>query len=136
MTELASTYLILWASQTGNAEWIAKNIHTEAAKKGYTGDCFVMDDYEKAPLQKTGIIILITSNTGDGDAPDNSLKFWKFLRRNKDKEYLKGTKFTVLGLGDSNYSNFNNTGKRLEKKFKDLGATVFYEKGLADDAEG
>lgn len=47
MTELASTYLILWASQTGNAEWIAKNIHTEATKKGYTGDCFVMDDYEK-----------------------------------------------------------------------------------------
>lgn len=58
------------------------------------------------------------------------------MRRNKEKEYFANTKFTVLGLGDSNYSNFNNTGKRLEKKFKDLGATVFYEKGLADDAEG
>lgn len=79
---------------------------------------------------------MVASNTGDGDAPDNSLKFWRFLRRNKDKTYLSHARFTVLGLGDSNYSNFNNTGKKLEKKFKDLGATVFYEKALADDAEG
>lgn len=45
MTDLAKEYLVLWASQTGNAEWIAKNIHTEATKKGYTGQCFVMDDF-------------------------------------------------------------------------------------------
>ncbi|KAG1474391.1 hypothetical protein G6F57_010373 [Rhizopus arrhizus] len=95
-----------------------------------------MQNRPGAPLQTTDILILICSNTGDGDAPDNSLKFWRFLRRNKDKTYFKHAKFTVLGLGDSNYSNFNNTGKRLEKKLKDLGATVFYEKGLADDAEG
>ncbi|KAI7891598.1 uncharacterized protein EV154DRAFT_563096 [Mucor mucedo] len=136
MSELAKDYLILWASQTGNAEWIAKSIHTEAGKKGYTGECHVMDDFTIAPLQKAGIVILVSSNTGDGDAPDNSLKFWRFLRRNKDKNYLTGTKFTVLGLGDSNYSNFNHTGQRLEKKFKELGATTFYQRGLADDAEG
>lgn len=82
------------------------------------------------------MIILVSSNTGDGDAPDNALKFWRFLRRNKDKTYLTNTKYTILGLGDSNYSNFNYTAQRLEKKFKELGATAFYEKGLADDAEG
>jgi methionine synthase reductase len=79
---------------------------------------------------------MVSSNTGDGDAPDNSLKFWRFLRRNKDKTYFNHIQLAVLGLGDSNYSNFNNTAKRLEKKFKDLGATVFHERGLADDAEG
>ncbi|GAA5799479.1 hypothetical protein HPULCUR_004895 [Helicostylum pulchrum] len=136
MSDLAKEYLILWASQTGNAEWIAKNIHTEAGKKGYKGQCFVMDDYTIAPLQQTGVIILVASNTGDGDAPDNSLKFWRFLRRNKDKTYLNNAKFAILGLGDSNYSNFNYTGQRLEKKFKELGATMFYERGMADDAEG
>ncbi|OAC99016.1 hypothetical protein MUCCIDRAFT_149090 [Mucor lusitanicus CBS 277.49] len=136
MADLASEYLILWASQTGNAEWIAKNIHTEAGKKGYKGECFVMDEFAVAPLQKAGVIIMVSSNTGDGDSPDNSLKFWRFLRRNKDKSYFANTRITVLGLGDSNYSNFNNSGKKLEKKFKDLGAQVFYEKGLADDAEG
>lgn len=59
MAELASEYLILWASQTGSAEWIAKNIHTEAQSKGYTGQCVVMDDYESVsflPLFYTSIL--------------------------------------------------------------------------------
>lgn len=50
MAELASEYLILWASQTGSAEWIAKNVHTEALSKGYKGQCFVMDDYESVSV--------------------------------------------------------------------------------------
>jgi methionine synthase reductase len=87
-------------------------------------------------MDKTGVLIFVTSNTGDGDPPDNSSKFWRFLRRQKQKDYLGHAKVTVLGLGDTNYSNFNNSAKRLEKKAKELGATVFYEKGLADDAEG
>ncbi|KAF7727581.1 hypothetical protein EC973_007342 [Apophysomyces ossiformis] len=136
MAELASSYLILWASQTGNAEWIAKNIHSEAKRRGYQGECLVMDDYEKAPIDKAGVIIFVTSNTGDGDPPDNALKFWRFLRRQKQPDYLAHARVTILGLGDTNYSNFNNTGKRLERKVKELGATIFYPKGLADDAEG
>ncbi|KAI9249324.1 hypothetical protein BY458DRAFT_559970, partial [Sporodiniella umbellata] len=87
-------------------------------------------------LKETEIFIFVTSNTGDGDPPDNSLKFWEFLRGSKSKECFLNTKFTVLGLGDSSYSNFNYTGKRLERTLKELGSTVFNEKGLADDSEG
>ncbi|KAI8093114.1 uncharacterized protein BX664DRAFT_357588 [Halteromyces radiatus] len=133
---LAESYLILWASQTGSAEWIAKNIHSEAAQRGYKGTCVLMDDYEKSTIDTAGVIIFVSSNTGDGDPPDNALKFWRFLRRNKDKNYFADRQITLLGLGDTNYSNFNNTVKRIEKKCKELGATIFYEKGLADDAEG
>lgn len=136
MTEKAPAYAILWASQTGNAEWIAKNIHKEAETRGFKGECFVMNEYELANMDKTGVLIFVTSNTGDGDPPDNSSKFWRFLRRQKDKEYFARCKVAVLGLGDTNYSNFNNSAIRLEKKVRDLGARVFYEKGLADDAEG
>jgi sulfite reductase alpha subunit-like flavoprotein len=46
MTEKAPAYAILWASQTGNAEWIAKNIHKEAETRGFKGECFVMNEYE------------------------------------------------------------------------------------------
>ncbi|KAL0082050.1 hypothetical protein J3Q64DRAFT_1721467 [Phycomyces blakesleeanus] len=133
---LATSYVILWASQTGNAEWIAKNIHTEAKNKGYRGECYLMDEWEKANLATTKVIIFVASNTGDGDPPDNALKFWRFFRRMKQPDYLAHAQVTLLGLGDTNYSNYNNTVKRLEKKAKELGATVFYEKGLADDAEG
>lgn len=78
----------------------------------------------------------MVSNTGDGDPPDHSLKFWRYLRRLKQPDYFKDCKVAILGLGDTNYTNFNNTAKKLEKRLKDMGATVFLEKGLADDAEG
>ncbi|KAI8581977.1 hypothetical protein K450DRAFT_230196 [Umbelopsis ramanniana AG] len=136
MSDKAPSYAILWASQTGNAEWIAKAIHKEAQSRGFTGECFVMNEFELANMDKTGVLIFVTSNTGDGDPPDNSSKFWRFLRRQKQKDYLAQAKITVLGLGDTNYTNFNNSAVRLEKKVKELGATVFYEKGMADDAEG
>ncbi|ORZ01391.1 hypothetical protein BCR43DRAFT_522243 [Syncephalastrum racemosum] len=135
MTDLAETYTILWASQTGSAEWIAKNIDSEAKQRGYQGVCHPFEEYEKAGLEKAPVVIFVASNTGDGDPPDHSRKFWRYLRKVKEPIYTN-TKIAVLGLGDTNYTSFNNTAIKLEKKFRDLGAKVFYEKGLADDAEG
>ncbi|KAI9322855.1 hypothetical protein BX666DRAFT_1898968 [Dichotomocladium elegans] len=136
MSDLADSYVILWASQSGNAEWIAKNIDSEAKKRGYSGVCYGMDAYEKVALEKTRVLIAVVSNTGDGDPPDHAMKFWRFLRRNKQADYFKGCKIAILGLGDTNYTNFNNSARWLEKRLKALGANPFYEKGLADDAEG
>lgn len=42
----------------------------------------------------------------------------------------------ILGLGDTNYTNFCNMAKRLDKKLSDLGAVSFMAKGLADDGVG
>jgi methionine synthase reductase len=50
MSDKASSYAILWASQTGNAEWIAKAIHKEAQSRGFTGECFVMNEFELVSL--------------------------------------------------------------------------------------
>ena len=50
MSDKAASYTILWASQTGNAEWIAKNIHSEAKERGYVGECLPMDVYESVSL--------------------------------------------------------------------------------------
>ncbi|CAJ0844444.1 10580_t:CDS:10 [Entrophospora sp. SA101] len=134
--EKSERFIIFYASQTGNSEWIAKNIHKEALEHGYSNECFVCDDYEKVDFTKEKVLIFVTANTGDGDPPDNSIKFFRFLRKTKSKTFLSHAKFTILGLGDTNYSNFNNTAKRLEKKLLEIGATTFYEKGLADDATG
>ncbi|KAG9294024.1 hypothetical protein G9A89_019362 [Geosiphon pyriformis] len=135
-THQTEKYLILYASQTGNAESIARNIHQEAVKRGFSGECYVMNEYDKIDLEKIEVLICVTSNTGDGDPPENATKFFRFLRKIKTKTFFGNARFAILGLGDTNYSNFNNTARRLEKKLLELGGSSFYEKGLADDATG
>ncbi|TPX58123.1 hypothetical protein PhCBS80983_g03352 [Powellomyces hirtus] len=134
----ADSLAVLFASQTGNAEWIAKHIHEEALARGIASTCHVLDDHAQANLTSNNALIIVASTTGDGDPPDNATKFWRFLRRAKgaDLEAFKSKRYAVLGLGDTNYSNFCNTSKRLEKKMNDLGAVAFTKSGFADDATG
>ena len=41
-----------------------------------------------------------------------------------------------IALGDSNYTNFCNCGRTIDKRLQELGANHFYETGYADDAVG
>ena len=45
-------------------------------------------------------------------------------------------RFALLGLGDSNYSQFCNGPKVIHKKLQSLGGKIFYEPGWADDGIG
>lgn len=39
-------------------------------------------------------------------------------------------------LGDTNYANFCNCGKTIERRLQELGAKQFYATGYADDGVG
>lgn len=39
-------------------------------------------------------------------------------------------------LGDTNYANFCNCGKTIERRLQELGAKQFYATGYADDGIG
>lgn len=42
----------------------------------------------------------------------------------------------ALALGDTNYANFCNCGKTIERCLQELGAKQFYATGYADDGTG
>ncbi|KNC73299.1 hypothetical protein SARC_14141 [Sphaeroforma arctica JP610] len=44
--------------------------------------------------------------------------------------------YTILGLGDTNYSHFNQFAKDLHRRLQTLQASCFLDVGYADDALG
>ncbi|KAJ2724019.1 hypothetical protein GGI07_002224 [Coemansia sp. Benny D115] len=126
----------LYASQTGNAESICYNIYQEALGRGFRATYHVLDDHARFDFAALRTVVFVVSTTGDGDPPDNSTKFWRVLRRTAKNNAFAHLRYAILGLGDTNYSNFCNTAVRLDRQLEDAGAHSFYPKGMADDATG
>ena len=70
------------------------------------------------------VVVMVASSTGDGDAPDNAARFFAAVRRRSNAgDALEGVRYTVLGLGDSNYTRFAAVPRSLRSRFGELGAT-------------
>ena len=69
------------------------------------------------------------------------MEFFRFLRRESSKvsddggcTLLSHVFYTVLGLGDSNYSKYQGAPRFLDARLKMLGATCFSPRVEADEA--
>ncbi|KAJ3354718.1 hypothetical protein GGF32_002397 [Allomyces javanicus] len=135
---LAPRLAILYGSQTGNAESIARGLHDTAVSRGFDSAVHCLNDHAAAHLDQVPCVLFITSSTGDGEPPDNANLFFRALRKLKggDKGPWPQIKYALLGLGDTNYSNFCGAAKRLEKRVSELGASRYYASAFADDATG
>lgn len=131
---------VLFATVTGNAQEIARRIHSDLQAKSFpAGILCAVEDYAKTglgtPEGSSNAFIFVAATTGDGDAPETSRAFMRFLRK-KEPALLKDVPYTVLGLGDTNYENFCKNGKKIDTALKKLGAVSFYKRGDADDGTG
>lgn len=152
-----SPLFILYGSATGNAEHIAKDLAAsyEAISGNPDADsffssviCCELDQYKKkcqsiwdtepeAAQAKHGVLV-VTSTTGNGDAPENASRFVRFIKRKTtaDTQPFRNCAFAVLALGDTNYDQFCNTGKVVDKKVAELGGTRAAPLCCADEATG
>jgi sulfite reductase (NADPH) flavoprotein alpha-component len=116
--------LILYGSQTGTAEGLAKKTAKVAETKGFAPKLLPMDKYSSVDLAAEENVLVITSTYGDGDPPDNAQGFWSWLS-DDDAPRLEKTCFSVLALGDTNYPQFCEFGKKCDSRLEQLGAKRF-----------
>ncbi|XP_077789689.1 methionine synthase reductase isoform X1 [Podarcis muralis] len=131
-------FLLLYASQKGQAKAIAEEIYHQAKDSGLEADLHCISESDKYNLNsEKDPVVIVTSTTGTGEPPDTAVKFVKEINdKSLPSDHLSHLRYGLLGLGDSEYTFFCNGGKIIDKRFQELGAQRFYEVGLADDAVG
>lgn len=151
-----ASVLVLWASETGAGEDIAKQIAARArdthmidatavsmADVAAQGPSLIHTLNGTATGEQRRALLFVASSTGAGEPPENSVKFMTLLRRARRK--LKAPSpsgpslappAALLGLGDSNYTDYQANPRTLATLLADVGAVFFYARGEADEATG
>ncbi|MFM5137194.1 assimilatory sulfite reductase (NADPH) flavoprotein subunit [Aeromonas rivipollensis] len=104
---------ILYGSQTGNAKGAASAIQKQAEAQGLPVTLVSMADYKPKQLKKESHLLVIVSTYGEGEPPESAVDLFEQLKKGKIGK-LEGLKFAVLGLGDSSYEFFCQTGKDFD----------------------
>ena len=132
---------VLFASDNGNAESLAKRLGNRGKARGLKSKIFAMDDFPLEDLPGEENVVMITATAGQGEFPQNGRAFWDALKETTELD-LSSINYTVFALGDSHYwprkedrIYYNKPGKDLDARIAFLGGKRLIDIGLGDDQD-
>jgi sulfite reductase (NADPH) flavoprotein alpha-component len=117
-------WLVVYASQTGNAEYLARRSAALLATGGLAARAACISTLDATLLAGATRILFIASTYGEGDAPDTAAPFaGRLMAAHPDLAHLH---YAVLALGDSSYANYCGFGRALDAWLAHRGATPLF----------
>jgi sulfite reductase (NADPH) hemoprotein beta-component len=135
---------VLYASDGGKAEKVAKRLAGRAQARGLSASVAALDTLSLDALAREPFVALVASCAGQGEFPQNGRTLAKALAAAgaRGEAPLRELKYAVFGMGDSHYwprpedaHYYNKAGKDLDARLAALGAERFAALGLGDDQD-
>ena len=127
-----SPWRVIYASQTGFALELAERTAQALRDAGLAAS---MHDINTIDLQALdgARCLFVASTTGEGDPPDHAMGFVK--RVMAQPADLQRTRYAVLALGDSEYTQFCAFGRELDDWLRQHGAQPLFDRVEVDNAD-
>ncbi|MEM7542537.1 MAG: flavodoxin domain-containing protein [Pseudomonadota bacterium] len=123
-TTAAQTPLkVFFGSQTGTAESLSKDLRKFAGTRGFKAEIADLDSVAPAELAELQHLLIVAATYGEGEPTDNAQGFYAALMDPDAPGLPASLNFSVCGLGDSSYANFNQVSRDIDRRLEELGAT-------------
>ena len=109
---------ILYATQTGNAETVAKKLELLAKNQGFNVNLVEMNNHDITSFRLLRNVAIVTSTFGNGEVPEMGIDFWKELK--KSKVEMINLRYGLIALGDKSHEIFCGAGRAISKKLDEL----------------
>lgn len=110
---------VLYASQSGTAEGLARKITKELKSRGHISTLGSLEGYTPAALMAESYAVLIASTYGEGEPPESARPFYEQLCL-QHFPCAQNLNYAVFALGDSSYEHFCKFGVDLDNKLASL----------------
>ncbi|MDB5675221.1 MAG: reductase [Sphingomonas bacterium] len=126
-------FAVIYGSSLGTARDIAEEIAERAAVDGFETVVRSLDESFKGGALPEDKVIVIVTATYNGRAPDTAVEVERALDAGLfDDADWSGARVAVLGIGNSQWPNYQVFPKRIEAAVGKAGATMLLPRAEAD----
>lgn len=123
--------LVLYGSNLGTAQGVARELSETARFKGFESQVAALDDYA-GNLPTQGAVVIVSASY-NGNPPDNAVRFMEWLAMADSTE---GVTYSVFGCGDRNWATtYQRVPSIIDEQLSAAGATQLIGRGEGDASE-